>query len=71
MTFDAGAREKEAELVRSACEELGTDDEMTALVLASHHHAPEALDALVAEGGDLLGYVRSKVALWEAIFEED
>ena len=71
MPFDERAREKEAELVRSACEALGADEEMTALVLASHRHAPEALDALVAGGGDLLGYVRSKVALWEAIFEED
>jgi hypothetical protein len=72
MNFDEeSARENGAELVRSACEELGADDEMTALVLASHRHAPEALDALVAEGGDLLGYVRLNLARWEAIFEED
>jgi hypothetical protein len=71
MSFDGVARKEEAELVRSACEELGADEEMTALVLASHRHDPEALDVQVAAGGDLLGYVRSKVARWEAIFEED
>lgn len=71
MHFDERAREKETELVHSACEELGADEEMTGLVLASHRHDPEALDTLVAEGGDILGYVRSKMARWEAIFTED
>jgi hypothetical protein len=71
MDPDERARENEAELVRSACQELGADEEMTRLVLASHRHDPGALDALVAGGGDLLGYVRSKMARWEAIFEED
>ena len=71
MPFDERAREKEAKQVRSACEELGADEEMTALVLASHRRDPEALDALMAEGDTLLGYVRSKLALWEAILEED
>ena len=71
MSFDERAREMNAELVRSAREELGTNEEMTRLVLSSHRHDPEALDALIAEGGELLGYVRSKLARWEAIFQED
>ena len=64
-------RERVAELIRSACEKMGADEEMTALVVASHRYNPEALDALMADGGDLLGYVRSKMARWKAIFEED
>jgi hypothetical protein len=71
MNFKDMASEKKAELVRTACEELGADEEMTGLVLASHRHDPEALGTLLAEGGDLLDYVRSKVARWEAIFKED
>jgi hypothetical protein len=71
MTFDERAREKQGELVRSVCEKLGADEEMTGLVLASHRHDPEALEALLAAGGDLVGYVRSKVTRWEKIFQED
>jgi hypothetical protein len=43
---------------------------MTAVVLASHRHDRSLLDVMVADGGDLLDYVRHKLAIWEAIFTD-
>jgi hypothetical protein len=40
------------------------------LVLASHRHDRTLLDVIVADGGDLRGYVRHKLAIREAIVAE-
>ncbi len=56
--------------IRKACEALECDEEMTALVLASHRHDRSLLDIMVADGGDLVGYVRHKIAIWEAILAD-
>jgi hypothetical protein len=69
MTID-DATGDELERVRMACVDLGADEEMTGLVLASHRHDRTRLDVMVARGGDLRGYVQSKLAIWEAIFDE-
>ena len=50
--------------------ELGADQEMTELVLASHRHDRTLLAVMVANGDDLRGYVQYKLAIWEAIFNE-
>ena len=44
---------------------------MTELVLASHRHDRTLLDVMVADGDDLRDYVQYKLAIWEAIFNED
>jgi hypothetical protein len=62
--------EDELERVRSTCEELGADQEMTELVLASHRHNPAPLAAVVSAGGGVRDYVEQKLAIWEAIFAE-
>lgn len=62
------AAEEELAQIRQACEELGADEEMTGLVLGSHRYNRTLLDTMRADGGDLLGYVRHKLAIWEAIF---
>ena len=70
MTTD-DATGDELERVRRACVDLGADEEMTELVLASHRHDRTLLDVMVADGDDLRDYVRYKLAIWEAIFNED
>ncbi len=50
--------------------ELGADEEMTELVLASHRHDRTLLDVMMAKGDDLRDYVQHKLAVWEAIFDE-
>ena len=52
MTIDA---ESEVELarIRGTCGELGADEEMTALVLASHCHDRTLLDVMLSDGRDL------------------
>ena len=69
MTTNPATRD-ELERVRGACVELGVDEEMTELVLASHGRDRTLLDVMVANGDDLSDYVRYKVAMWEAIFNE-
>lgn len=69
MTSNEAAA-KERRRIRQACEDLGADEEMTALVLESHRYNRTLLDVMVADGGDLLGYVRRKLAIWEAIFTD-
>ena len=61
---------KEIRQIRLACKALGADEEMTDLVVASHIHDRSALDVMVAEGDDLLGYVRYKLGVWKAIFAD-
>ncbi len=56
--------------IRKACEALGCDEEMTALVLASHRHDRSLRDIMAADGGDPVGYVRRKIAIWEAILAD-
>jgi hypothetical protein len=63
--------EEEREQIRKACEDLGSDEEMTLLVLGSHRHDRSLLDVVVNSGGDLHDYVRLKIELWEAIFAEN
>ncbi len=58
----------ESERIRRACVDLGADEEMTELVLASHCQDRTLLDAMVANGDDLRDYVQHKLAIWEAIF---
>ena len=70
MTTD-DATGGELERVRRACVDLGADEEMTELVLASHCHDRTLLDVMTAAGDDLRDYVRHKLAIWEAIFNED
>lgn len=60
----------ELERVRRACVELGADNEMTELVLASHCHDRTLLDVMMADGADLREYARYKLAIWEAILNE-
>jgi hypothetical protein len=60
----------EFQRIRQACLDLGADEEMTALVLASHRYNRALLDVMVANGRDLLDYVRHKLAVWESIFAE-
>ena len=48
--------------------DLGADDEMTELVLASHRHDRTLLDVMLGNGDDLRDYVQYKLAIWEAIF---
>jgi len=62
------ATEHELAQIRATCGELGADEEMTELVLASHRHDRALLDVLLGEGGDLRNYVQHKLAIWEAIF---
>ena len=69
MTFNKVAA-KEIRRIRQACKDLGADEEMTALVLASHRYDRSQWDVMVAAGGDLLEYVRHKLAIWEAIFTD-
>jgi hypothetical protein len=61
---------KEVRPIRRACQALGADQELTALVVASHLHDRSLLDVMVADGGDLLDYVRYKLRIWEAIFAD-
>ena len=70
MTTD-DATGGELERVRRACVDLGADEEMTELVLASHCHDRTLLDVMTAAGDDLRDYARHKLAIWEAIFNED
>jgi hypothetical protein len=56
--------------IRQACHDLGADEEMTALVMASHRHDRTRLDVMLADGSDLMGYVRHKLAIWEAILTD-
>ena len=60
----------ELKRIRRACVELGADQEMTELVLASHRHDRTLLDVMTANGNDLRDYVQHKLAVWEAIFDE-
>ncbi len=60
----------ELKRIRRACVELGADQEMTELVLASHRHDRALLDVMVANGDDLRDYVQYKLGIWEAIFNE-
>ena len=60
----------ELKRIRRACVELGADQEMTELVLASHRHDRTLLAVMVANGDDLRGFVQYKLAIWEAIFNE-
>jgi hypothetical protein len=69
MSFNKVAT-NELRRVRHACEDMGADDEMTALVLASHRHDRTLLDRFLADGGNLLDYVRYKLGIWEAIFAD-
>ncbi len=69
MTTD-DATGDELERVRGTCVDLGADEEMTELVLASHRHDRTHLDVMVANGDDLRDYVQYKLAIWEAIFNE-
>jgi hypothetical protein len=69
MTLDEAA-EEEFRRIHQACEDLGADEEMTALVLASYRNHRTVLDLRAADGGDLLAYVRHKLAIWEAIFAD-
>jgi hypothetical protein len=62
---------EELERVRESCANLGADDEMTALVLASHRHDRSFLEVVLAEGGNLQDYVRLKLAIWDEIFGEE
>ena len=66
-----GATGDESERLRKACVELGADEEMTDLVLASHRHDRTLLHVMVADSDDLREYVRCKLAIWEAILNED
>lgn len=66
-----GPPEDEPARIRGTCEELGADEEMTELVLASHRHDRAPLDAILSEGGDVGDYVRGKLAIQEAIFDTD
>jgi hypothetical protein len=60
--------DEELEQVRKTCEDLGADDEMTDLVLASHHRLNRALlEVMVARGGGMRDYVQHKLSIWEAI----
>ena len=59
---------EELRQIGEACERLGADEEMTALVVASHRYNRTPLDLIRTSGGDLLGYVRRRLATWEAIF---
>jgi Protein of unknown function (DUF1571) len=70
MTTDQAAAD-EFERIRGACADLGADEEMTKLVLASHRHDRTPLDVMVANGDDLRDYVQYKLAIWEAIFNDD
>ena len=49
--------------IRRACVDLGADEEMTELVLASHRHDRTLLDVMVANGDDLRDYVQYKLAI--------
>ena len=60
----------ELKQIRRACLELGADQEMTELVLASHRRDRTILDVMEANGDDLRDYVQYKLAIWEAIFNE-
>ena len=64
-------RRDEFERIRRACVDLGADEEMTELVLASHCQNRTLLDDMVANGDDLRDYVQYKLAIWEAILNED
>ena len=64
-------RRDEFERIRRACVDLGADEEMTKLVLASHCQNRTLLDDMVANGDDLRDYVQHKLAIWEAILNED
>lgn len=64
-------RRDEFERIRRACVDLGADEEMTELVLASHRQNRTLIDAMVANGDDLRDYVQHKLAIWEAILNED
>ncbi len=68
---ESRARKDEFAQIRRTCVDLGADQEMTELVLASHLHDPTLLDVMVANGDDLRGYVQHKLAIWEAIFKEN
>ncbi len=69
MTFNKVAAQ-EIRRIRQACKDLGADEEMTALVVAAHRYDRSLLDVMVAGGGDLLGYVRHRLAIWEAILTD-
>jgi hypothetical protein len=69
MTTD-NATDDELERVRKTCVDLGADEEMTELVLASHRRDRTLLEVMVADGDDLRDYVQYKLGVWEAIFDE-
>ncbi len=68
---ESRARRDEFAQIRRACVDLGADQEMTELVLASHLHDRSLLDVMAANGDDLRSYVRHKLAIWDAIFKGD
>jgi hypothetical protein len=69
MPFD-DEDQGELDRVRKACEDLGADEEMTDLLLASHRYDRTPLDVVVRDGGGLRDYVLQELAVWAAIFDE-
>jgi hypothetical protein len=61
----------EHERVRDACANLNADSEITELVLASHQRDRTKLEAMLNTGKTLDDYVQHKLAIWEAILNED
>jgi hypothetical protein len=64
---DDDATEDELARIRGTCGELGADEEMTDLVLASHRHDRAGLDVLPGKDSDLRDDVRHELAIWEAV----
>ncbi len=68
---ESRTRRDEFVRIRGACVDLGADEEMTELVLASHRHDRTLLDDMMANGDEVRDYVHHKLAIWEAILNED
>ncbi len=66
MTFSSRST-GELRRLRDACNDLGVDEEMTDLVIASHRHDRSALDRFLSDGRGVHGYVGHMIGKWETI----
>jgi hypothetical protein len=68
---DQLATPDELERIHEACANVNADAEITELVLASHRRDRAKLEAMLNAGKTVDEYVQHKLAIWEAILNED
>jgi hypothetical protein len=69
MRFDQVPAQEEVEQIREACAELGSDEEMTALILSSYRRDRTLPILETDDHENVREYVCRKLAVWKNIFE--